>query len=92
VEDNTSVTVVVKKLQSGLKYLFGSQILRSLLVVSLLYSVMVGLSNTSLLPFATDALHATTFEYGLQEGLTSIGLVVGSFIMARFASRLRDGI
>jgi MFS family permease len=92
VEENTSVTVVVKNLQSGLKYLFGSQVLRSLLIVTLLYSVMVGLSNTLLLPFATDALHATTFEYGLQEGLTSIGFVVGSFIMAKFASRLRDGL
>jgi DHA3 family macrolide efflux protein-like MFS transporter len=91
-EENTSVSLVVKNLQGGLKYLFGSRVLRSLLIVSLLYSVMVGLSNTLLLPFATDALHATTFEYGLQEGLTSIGFVVGSFIMAKFASRLRDGL
>ena len=33
-------------------------------------------------------LGATEFEYGLQEGLTSVGFVLGSFFMARFASRL----
>ena len=44
-----------------------------------------------LLPFAITALHATEFEYGLQEGLTSVGFVVGSLLMARFSDRLREG-
>lgn len=92
VEENTSVAVVVKNLQSGLKYLFGSRILRSLVIISIFYSFVVGLGNTLLLPFATDALGATTFEYGLQEGLTSIGFVVGSFIMAKYADRMREGL
>ena len=37
------------------------------------------------------ALHATTFEYGLQEGLTSVGFVVGSLVMANVADRWREG-
>jgi CRP-like cAMP-binding protein len=50
-----------------------------------------GLWNTLLLPFARQALNATEFEYGMQEGLTSIGFVVGSLLMARVAAGLREG-
>jgi len=44
-----------------------------------------------LLPFALNALHATEFEYGIQEGVTSVGFVVGSLMMAKWADRLREG-
>jgi CRP-like cAMP-binding protein len=50
-----------------------------------------GLWNVLLLPFAIDALKATEFEYGLQEGLTSVGFVIGSLLMARLSDRLREG-
>jgi CRP-like cAMP-binding protein len=53
--------------------------------------VAFGLSNALLLPFATRALGATEFEYGLQEGITSIGFVVGSLLMAGFFDRMREG-
>ena len=33
---------------------------------------------------------ATEFQYGLQEGLTSVGFVVGSFFMARFSRLLPE--
>ena len=46
-----------------------------------------GLWNVLLLPFALKALHATEFEYGIQEAVTSVGFVVGSLMMARFADR-----
>ena len=92
IEEKTSVAVVTRNLQVGLKYLFGNGILRSLILIGMVYSFVVGLGNTLLLPFATDALNATTFEYGLQEGLTSIGFVVGSLLMAKYADRLRDGL
>src|SRR6185369_428973 len=36
-------------------------------------------------------LHASEFEYGLQEGVTSVGFVVGSLIMARYGDRLAEG-
>ena len=41
---------------------------------------------------AKDALHATEFEYGLQEGLTSVGFVIGSLMMAKWANRFREGL
>jgi hypothetical protein len=47
-----------------------------------------GLWNVLLLPFSIKVLGATEFEYGLQEGLTSVGFVAGSFFMAKFSSRL----
>ena len=40
----------------------------------------------------TDALHATEFEYGIQEGLTSLGFVVGSLYLAKYAGRWREGV
>ena len=53
--------------------------------------VGLGLMVLLLLPFSLTVLHATEFEYGLQEGLTSVGFVVGSLLMARLADRLREG-
>ena len=44
-----------------------------------------------MLPFAIRALEATEFEYGLQEGLTSVGFVIGSLLMAKLADRWREG-
>ena len=53
--------------------------------------IIFGLQNVLLLPFAIQILHASEFEYGLQEGITSVGFVVGSLLMARYADRLREG-
>jgi MFS family permease len=91
-EEKTSIAVVGRNLQAGLKYLNSSQVLRSLLLIGLVYALVVGMGNTLLLPFATDVLGATTFQYGLQEGLTSIGFVVGSLLMAKYANRYREGV
>jgi CRP-like cAMP-binding protein len=52
--------------------------------------VAFGLWNVLLLPFSIRELHATEFEYGLQEGLTSLGFVVGSLFMARFSKLLPE--
>ena len=43
-----------------------------------------------LLPFSLKELGATEFQYGLQEGLTSVGFVAGSFFMARFSAKLPE--
>ena len=51
-----------------------------------------GLWNVLLLPMSIKVLGATEFEYGLQEGLTSVGFVIGSFFMARFGRRLPEPI
>ncbi len=91
VEGKTSISTVLKNLREGADFLWNKPILRSLLVVNLPLLLGFGLWNVLLLPFAERALGATEFEYGLQEGLTSVGFVIGSLLMARLADRLREG-
>lgn len=91
VEGSTSIRAVVDNLRDGARHLLDTPILRSLLIISVPVFLSFGLWNSLLLPFALRALHATEFEYGLQESLTSVGFVVGSFLMASLADRLREG-
>jgi len=91
VEGETNVATVVRNLKDGARHLLNTSILRSLLIISVPVFLSFGLWNSLLLPFALRALQATEFEYGLQEALTSIGFVVGSFLMAGLADRLREG-
>jgi MFS family permease len=90
-EEETSVAVVLKNLKAGLRQLFDTPILRSLFTAQVPTLLAFGLSNALLLPFAVRALKATTFEYGLQEGLTSIGFVLASLLMAGLLDRMREG-
>jgi len=90
-EGDTSVGVVIANLKEGVGTLVGTPILRSLFVAGAPVFLAFGLWNVLLLPFAIRALGATEFEYGLQEGLTSVGFVIGSLMMARWADRLREG-
>jgi MFS family permease len=90
-EEATSVAIVATNLVAGARYLFSTPILRSLFIVSAPVYVSYGLWNALLLPFSIKALHATEFVYGLQEGLTSVGFVIGSLLMANLADRWREG-
>jgi CRP-like cAMP-binding protein/Na+/melibiose symporter-like transporter len=88
----TNVAAVWTNLREGAKFLFGNRILRSLLFVYIPVLIGLGLWNTLLLPFAERALNASEFEFGIQEGLTSVGFVIASFLMARMGDRLREGL
>ncbi len=90
-EDTTTVGVVLDNLKTGVRFLWGTQLLRSSLIVNLPILFSFGLWNVLLLPMAIKELGATEFEYGLQEGLTSVGFVVSSLLMAKYADRLREG-
>lgn len=90
-EEDTSAAVVIKNLRAGVRQLFNTPILRSLFSVQVLVLVSFGLSNALLLPFALRALKATEFEYGLQEGITSVGFVIGSLLMANIIDRMKEG-
>ena len=90
-DEETSASVVIQNLRAGVNQLFSTPILRSLFSVQVVVLISFGLSNTLLLPFAITALNASEFEYGLQEGLTSIGFVVGSLLMAKAFDRLQAG-
>lgn len=89
--EETSVALVMDNLKTGVTYLLNKPVLRSILILGCFYTISAGLGNSLLLPFSTRALHATTFEYGLQEGLTSVGFVIASLLMATYANRWREG-
>jgi CRP-like cAMP-binding protein/sugar phosphate permease len=89
-EEDASVSVIVANLKEGFSVLWGTPIIRSLFAVGSLMFFAFGLWNVLLLPMSIKVLGATEFEYGLQEGLTSVGFVVGSFFMARFGKILPE--
>ena len=91
-EDDASVGVIVDNLKSGMATLFGTPIIRSLFAVGAFMFFSFGLWNVLLLPFSLQVLKATEFQYGLQEGLTSVGFVAGSFFMARFSRLLPEPV
>jgi len=90
-DEETNASIVVKNLKVGVRQLFDTPILRSLFMTSIPTLVAFGLSNALLLPFALRALNSSEFEYGLQEGLTSLGFVAGSLLMASIFDRMREG-
>ena len=89
-DDEATVEVIFANLKIGMVTLFGTPIIRSLFFVGAFMFVAFGLWNVLLLPFSITVLHASEFEYGLQEGLTSVGFVVGSLLMARFSRLLPE--
>jgi MFS family permease len=91
VEGETNAALVISNLKVGVRQLFATPILRSLFMSSIPMLVAFGMSNALLLPFALRALKATEFEYGLQEGLTSLGFVAGSLLIAGIFDRMREG-
>ncbi|NOR88702.1 MAG: MFS transporter [Anaerolineales bacterium] len=91
VEGETTIRVIGKNLRAGMTFLVNNTLLRSLLMVSIPILLGFGLWNSLLLPFAERALHASEFEFGLQEAMTSIGFVIASLLMAKIGGRLREG-
>jgi CRP-like cAMP-binding protein len=89
--EETSVKVVFTNLKAGITYLTKNPALRSIFLLAIPVAVSFGLANSLLLPFAERALNATTFEYGLQEGLTSVGFVIASLLVAGYLNRWREG-
>jgi CRP-like cAMP-binding protein/sugar phosphate permease len=90
-EGKATAAVVIQNLRAGIRFLFESPILRSLFIVSIPILIGFGLSNALLLPFALTALKANEFQYGVLEGMTSLGFVAGSLLMAAVFDRMREG-
>ncbi len=91
IAEDTTATAVIENLKGGIRFIMDTPILRSLLLVYTVVLFSFGLWNALLLPFSEKALNASEFVFGLQEGLTSVGFVLGSFMMARVGDRLRGG-
>jgi MFS family permease len=90
--EETSVGVVVANLKIGIRTIVEIPMLRSLFLLGAPVFFAFGLWNVLLLPMAIKVLGATEFEYGVQEALTSVGFVVGSLFMAKYADRLQIGL
>jgi MFS family permease len=91
VDEATSVGVVLSNLRTGFRTIVETPMIRRLFLIGAPVFFSFGLWNVLLLPMAIRVLGATEFEYGLQEGLTSIGFVAGSLFMARYSDRLPVG-
>ncbi len=89
--ETTGVGVVITNLKDGMRTLWQLPLLRSLFIAGIPVSLSFGLWNVLLLPMAIKELHATEFEYGLQEGLTSVGFVIGALLLAKIVDRLAEG-
>jgi MFS transporter, DHA3 family, macrolide efflux protein len=86
-----SVRDVFTNLRLGVSTIVHTPMLRSLFLIGAPVFFAFGLWNVLLLPMAITVLGASEFEYGIQEGLTSIGFVAGSLFMAKYSNRLREG-
>lgn len=86
-----SVALVIANLKVGLRTIIDTPMLRSLFLLAIPLFLSFGLWNVLLLPMAIKVLGASEFEYGIQEGLTSVGFVLGSLFMAKYAGRLQMG-
>src|SRR5919202_3597362 len=91
VEETAGVAAVLRNLRAGLRFLFGTPILRSLFLTCLPAFAGVGLLNALLLPLALRSLHATEFGYGVLEALSSGGFVAGALLLASLGDRLHAG-
>ena len=91
VAEDTSVGVVIDNLKTGIRTIVDTPILRTLFLIGAPAFFAFGLWNVLLLPMAIKVLGGSEFEYGLQEGLTSVGFVAGALFMARYSDRLPIG-
>ena len=89
--EQTSVASVVRHLRAGIGFVRDTAALRSMFVLFVVIGLTFGLWNALILPFVTTQLNATEFEYGIFEGLSTIGFVAGSLLMAALADRLHEG-
>jgi hypothetical protein len=91
VEEEGSISMVTRNLRAGVRFLAGTPLLRSLFLAYIPVLSAFGLTNALLLPFSARALGANEFQYGIQEGLTSLGFVASSLLMASIFDRMREG-
>jgi MFS family permease len=87
----TSSESVLRNLRTGVTFLWANDLLRSLIIVAGGITLVAGLHNALQLPFAIQALGASEAVFGLLQAASLVTTVVGAFLMATFANRLREG-
>ncbi len=86
----TNVRTVIENLQSGTHFVRGNASLRALIWVAIPAFLAFGLWNSLLLPFTLHSLHATSLDYGIQEGLTALAFVAGSLAVMKIGGRIKE--
>lgn len=87
--DDEDVRTILGDIRSGMAHLFGTPVLRAILLLSLSFGVALSSFNTLSLPFVLSELSGgSEFVFGIQEGVMAAGYVLGSLAMASLASRL----
>jgi MFS family permease len=87
----TSSESVLRNLRTGVTFLWGNDLLRPLIMLAGGVTLVAGLHSALQLPFAIEALKASEAVYGLLQAAGLVTLVLGAFLMASFANRLREG-
>jgi MFS family permease len=87
----TNFRAVLENLRSGKRYMQGNPTLRSLVFVTIPAFLAFGLWNSLLLPFTLHMLHGSSLDFGIQEGLTSVGFIAGSLSVMKLGSRVKEG-
>lgn len=90
-EGKASVALVAENLRHGLGLVRATAVLRSMFLVYIPIFVILGFANSLILPFAERSLGANELEYGLLEAVSTVGFVVGGFVMALYTDRLHAG-
>jgi DHA3 family macrolide efflux protein-like MFS transporter len=89
--EDTSVYAVRENLTIGLRHIEKTESLRSLFIVYFAIFVLLGQWNAMQLPFYTQAMGASEFQYSMLEAVGALGFALGSLALVRFAARLREG-
>jgi MFS family permease len=90
-DEQTNVASVVRHLRAGLGFVRETDALRSMFVLFVVIGLAFGLWNSLVLPFVSKVLDGSELEYGIFEGLSTIGFVGGSLAMASLGDRLHEG-
>ena len=90
VEGDTNLRTVVYHLRAGIGVVRTTPVLNSMFLVFIPIFFTFGLWNVMILPFTTQALGGTEFQYSLFEGIFALGFVGGSLLMASLGNRLHD--
>jgi len=91
VEGDTDVKAVLVHLRVGIEVVRSTPVLRSLFMIFAPISLSFGHWNALILPFVTNSLDGTEFQYSVFEVLFTVGFVAGSLAMAGLANRLHEG-
>ena len=91
VDENTNITSIFQNLKSGIQVITTTSSLRSMFIAYIFIGIAFGFSNAIRLPFTIHALNSTEFIFGLLEGVTLVGFVIASLLIANIGDRLREG-